>query len=302
MSAAWPSCAACKPLGRGAAHRCGRHAGRRLCRAGAGLARARAVFAARFAGLPVRNSGTLGGNVANGSPIGDSMPLLIALRARLVLASVRGERRDGGGRLLHRLPARTSWPADEVLAFIDVPLPPPAPGGGCAPTRSPSATTTTYPPCAWPLPCGCRAIVGRRDLHRCGGVAATPVRARMTEAALRDQPWTRQTLEQAIKTLRESLSRSPTCALRPPIGVRCWAICCERLWLQTQGATTRSTWNRCSQEPWHERAVLGRSAGDLRAGSRQLTCPRKRARAGAGLAPRMWTTWPSSKARFTRRR
>jgi xanthine dehydrogenase small subunit len=26
----------------------------------------------RFAGLPVRNSGTLGGNVANGSPIGDS--------------------------------------------------------------------------------------------------------------------------------------------------------------------------------------------------------------------------------------
>ena len=32
-------------------------------------------FATRFAGLPVRNSGTLGGNVANGSPIGDSMPL-----------------------------------------------------------------------------------------------------------------------------------------------------------------------------------------------------------------------------------
>jgi xanthine dehydrogenase small subunit len=39
------------------------------------------AFASRFAGLPVRNSGTLGGNVANGSPIGDSMPLLIALGA-----------------------------------------------------------------------------------------------------------------------------------------------------------------------------------------------------------------------------
>jgi xanthine dehydrogenase small subunit len=38
-------------------------------------------FASRFAGLPVRNAGTLGGNVANGSPIGDSMPLLIALGA-----------------------------------------------------------------------------------------------------------------------------------------------------------------------------------------------------------------------------
>ena len=51
------------------------------------------TFATRFAGLPVRNSGTLGGNVANGSPIGDSMPLLIALRAQVVLASsARGER------------------------------------------------------------------------------------------------------------------------------------------------------------------------------------------------------------------
>ncbi|MDB5847503.1 MAG: xanthine dehydrogenase small subunit, partial [Rhodoferax sp.] len=51
-----------------------------------------AAFAARFAGLPVRNSGTLGGNVANGSPIGDSMPLLIALGAEVVLASSRGQR------------------------------------------------------------------------------------------------------------------------------------------------------------------------------------------------------------------
>ncbi len=43
------------------------------------------TFAQRFAGLPVRNAGTLGGNVANGSPIGDSMPLLIALGANVVL-------------------------------------------------------------------------------------------------------------------------------------------------------------------------------------------------------------------------
>jgi xanthine dehydrogenase small subunit len=50
------------------------------------------TFAARFAGLPVRNAGTLGGNVANGSPIGDSMPLLIALGASVVLMSVRGHR------------------------------------------------------------------------------------------------------------------------------------------------------------------------------------------------------------------
>ena len=77
-------------------------------------------FASRFAGLPVRNSGTLGGNVANGSPIGDSMPLLIALGARVVLMSERGER---------EMPLEAFYTgyrtnvmaADEVLARIRVP-------------------------------------------------------------------------------------------------------------------------------------------------------------------------------------
>ncbi len=40
---------------------------------------------ARFASKLIRNAGTLGGNVANGSPIGDSMPALIALDAEIVL-------------------------------------------------------------------------------------------------------------------------------------------------------------------------------------------------------------------------
>ena len=39
----------------------------------------------RFASLPVRNAGTLVGNLANGSPIGDSMPALIAIGARVKL-------------------------------------------------------------------------------------------------------------------------------------------------------------------------------------------------------------------------
>ena len=39
----------------------------------------------RFASPPIRNAGTLGGNIANGSPIGDSMPALLALQTHLVL-------------------------------------------------------------------------------------------------------------------------------------------------------------------------------------------------------------------------
>ena len=46
----------------------------------------------RFASPPVRNAATVGGNVANGSPIGDSMPAFIALGAEVVLKSLKGTR------------------------------------------------------------------------------------------------------------------------------------------------------------------------------------------------------------------
>jgi xanthine dehydrogenase small subunit len=46
----------------------------------------------RFASRQIRNRGTLGGNVANASPIGDGPPTLLALDARLRLAGPRGER------------------------------------------------------------------------------------------------------------------------------------------------------------------------------------------------------------------
>ena len=46
----------------------------------------------RFASPPIRNAATLGGNVANGSPIGDSMPALMAAGASVVLQSIAGRR------------------------------------------------------------------------------------------------------------------------------------------------------------------------------------------------------------------
>jgi xanthine dehydrogenase small subunit len=47
----------------------------------------------RFASIQIRNAGTVGGNIANGSPIGDLPPALIALDARLTLRR-GGERRE----------------------------------------------------------------------------------------------------------------------------------------------------------------------------------------------------------------
>ena len=54
----------------------------------------------RFASPPIRNAATLGGNIANGSPIGDSMPGLIALGATLVLRRGDGDPRAAAGRVL----------------------------------------------------------------------------------------------------------------------------------------------------------------------------------------------------------
>ncbi len=57
----------------------------------------------RFAGPPVRHAGTMGGNIANGSPIGDSAPVLMALGASVVLRHGASTREHAAGRPLHRL-------------------------------------------------------------------------------------------------------------------------------------------------------------------------------------------------------
>jgi len=142
-------------------------------------------FTHRFAGLPVRNSGTLGGNVANGSPIGDSMPLLIALGANVVLMSQRqGKTRSRELPLeaLYTGYRQNVMAADEVLAWIKVPLPEPAEF-----LRVYKISKRFEDD----ISAVCLAISLHRDDGRirrvsigAGGVAATPARARQTEACL----------------------------------------------------------------------------------------------------------------------
>jgi xanthine dehydrogenase small subunit len=141
------------------------------------------TFAERFAGLPVRNSGTLGGNVANGSPIGDSMPLLIALRASVVLMSTRGHREMPLEKLYTDY-RKNVIASDEVLSWIKVPLP------------KPSEFSRVYKISKRyddDISAVCLAISVQRDGDALsglsigvGGVAATPVRAIKTEALCTD--------------------------------------------------------------------------------------------------------------------
>ena len=142
-------------------------------------------FFDRFAGLPVRESGTLGGNVANGSPIGDSMPLLIALGATLVLTSTRGERTlpIEDFYLAYR---KTALAPDEVLARIEVPQPTPHEW-----LRADKISKRFEDD----ISAVCLAVALQVEdgvIHSArigaGGVAAVPARAMQTEAALAGQP------------------------------------------------------------------------------------------------------------------
>ncbi len=137
------------------------------------------TFSERFAGLSIRNSGTLGGNVANGSPIGDSMPMLIALKANAVLISVRGHREMPVEKLYTGY-RKNVIATDEVLAWIKVPLP------------TASEFSRVYKISKRyddDISAVCLALSAQRDGNTltsisigAGGVAAIPVRAIKTEA------------------------------------------------------------------------------------------------------------------------
>ena len=190
------------------------------------------TFAARFAGLPVRSSGTLGGNVANGSPIGDSMPLLIALRANVVLMSTKGHR-DMPLEALYTGYRKNVMAADEVLAWIKVPK-----------VTKPEnlkiyKISKRYDD---DISAVCLAI----NLHiedgivqdasiGAGGVAATPVRATKTEVALRGQPWTQDAVLIAIATLRAEFSPISDMRASGAYRVQVLGNLLQRYWLESQG-------------------------------------------------------------------
>ncbi|MBO0819738.1 MAG: FAD binding domain-containing protein, partial [Nocardiopsaceae bacterium] len=156
-----------------------------------------------FASRLIRNGATLGGNLGTGSPIGDSPPVLLALDASVVLASLTGEGRtreravplDGYFTGYRRSVRR----ADELIKAIRVPLPL-APVTGfykIAKRRSDDISSVVT---AFALEITDGGV--RRVRIGLGGVAATPVRARATEAALTGRPWTAETVAAAADVLR----------------------------------------------------------------------------------------------------
>ena len=189
-------------------------------------------FAARFAGLPVRNSGTLGGNVANGSPIGDSMPLLIALGANVVLMSIRGHR-EMPLEQLYTGYRQNVMAVDEVLAWIKVPKP--TQGEFLRIYKISKRFDDDISAVCLGLNLRIADGIVVKASIGVGGVAATPVRAIKTEAAYLHKPWARATIEHAMTVLRAEFS--PISDMRASSAYRTQVLgnLLQRYWLESQG-------------------------------------------------------------------
>jgi xanthine dehydrogenase small subunit len=190
------------------------------------------TFANRFAGLPVRNSGTLGGNIANGSPIGDSMPLLIALGAHVVLLSGRGHR-DLPLEQFYTGYRKNVLAADEVVAWVKVPRP--HPGELLRAYKISKRYDDDISAVCLVISAQIRDGIVERIGIGAGGVAATPVRALQAEAALRGQPWTAEAAQRAAAALRSEFQ--PISDMRASASYRCEVLgnLMQRFWLESQG-------------------------------------------------------------------
>lgn len=152
----------------------------------------------QFASRLIRNGATLGGNLGTGSPIGDSPPVLLALEASVVLADADGEREVPladyftGYRRSVRRPGelirsvRIPLPLSRVTAFHKI-----------AKRRFDDISSVAV---AFALDIE-DGIVAKARIGL-GGVAATPIRALATEAALEGGPWTARTVDAVAAVLR----------------------------------------------------------------------------------------------------
>jgi len=160
-----------------------------------------AELAQRFGSPPVRNSGTLCGNVANGSPIGDAMPALIALGASVELRC--------GNRLrvlaledLYLGYQKKALDAGEFVVAVSVPLPAAAARFGFYKISKRVDQDISAVCAAFALTLDDNGRVSAARIAY-GGMAAVPARARRTEAALLGKAFDATAVTAAVSALAQ---------------------------------------------------------------------------------------------------
>ncbi|WP_225869945.1 xanthine dehydrogenase small subunit [Glaciimonas sp. PCH181] len=185
----------------------------------------------RFASLPIRNAGTLGGNVANGSPIGDSPPWLIALGAQVVLRGPAGQRVMPLESLYLDYMKKDMQP-DEFVEAVRVPL------------ARPEMQFRTYKLAKrfdQDISAVCAAfsvVMDGADIAAIriafGGMAATPKRAAKAEAALLGQPWDEVRLQAAMALLAEDFAPLSDMRASSTYRMKTAQNLLRRFWLETR--------------------------------------------------------------------
>jgi xanthine dehydrogenase small subunit len=200
----------------------------------------------RFASLPIRAAGTMGGNVANGSPIGDSAPVLMALDAQIVLR--RGDR-------VRRMPL-----ADFYVDYMKNRLEPGEFVQGLEVPALPAGTEVRAYKISKRFDCDISALCAGLSLRveaghvthvrlAFGGMAATVKRAARAEAALLGQAWDASSVAAAQAALAEDFK--PLSDMRASSGYRMKVAqnLLQRLWLETRASdplpeSAVSVWHR----------------------------------------------------------
>ncbi|WP_170408954.1 xanthine dehydrogenase small subunit [Ruegeria arenilitoris] len=187
----------------------------------------------RYASVQVRHAATVGGNIANGSPIGDNPPALIALNATLHL-------RKGND--------RRSIPLEEF--FIDYGKQDRTPGEFVEAVSFPRQADRLK---AYKISkrfdqdisavCGCFNITvsdGVVDQARIafGGMAGVPKRATQVEAALNGNPWTRETVHTAMLAFDDDFTPMTDMRASATYRLETAKALLERYYLEDQGHVT----------------------------------------------------------------
>ncbi len=156
-----------------------------------------------FASGQIRNAGTLGGNICNASPAGDTLVPLMVLNAEVELTSKRGSRRLPIAEFFTG-PGRTKREPDELLTAVVIPTPP-------AGFRARFAKFGTRPALdISAVSVGIGAVVdggGLRDVRVAFGAAGpTPMRGRMTEEVVEGRKLDDATLAAAAKAAHDEVT------------------------------------------------------------------------------------------------
>ena len=185
----------------------------------------------RFGSKPIRHAGTMGGNVANGSPIGDSPPVLMALDAVIELR--KAER-------VRRMPL-TDFYLDYMTNRLE-------PGefvqGMAVPLLVTSRHVRAYKiskrfDCDISALCAGFSIeldggIVRTVRLAYGGMAATVKRGALAEAAIIDQPWTQATVNAAKAALAEDFKPLSDMRASAAYRLQVGQNLLQRLWLETR--------------------------------------------------------------------